>query len=74
MSRAGAKHLLLIGFRNRRLDAAQLAEAVEEALGDALKLSSTDPDSIGSVDARVVSVPSTASRSSRISANSSGLG
>ena len=36
--------------------------------------SATDPDSIGSVDARVVSVPSTASRSSRISANNSGLG
>ena len=34
----------------------------------------TEPDSIGSVAARVVSVPSTASRSSRISANSSGLG
>src|SRR3954470_16203791 len=36
--------------------------------------SSTEPDSIGSVDARVVKVPSTASRNSRISANSSGLG
>jgi len=36
--------------------------------------SSTDPDSIGSVDARVVRVPSTASRNSNISANSSGLG
>jgi hypothetical protein len=35
---------------------------------------STDPDSIGSLAARVVSVPSTASRNSRISANSSGLG
>ena len=36
--------------------------------------SSTDPDRIGSVEARVVSVPSTASRSSRISAKNSGLG
>ena len=36
--------------------------------------SSTEPDSIGSVEARVVSVPSTASRNSSISANSSGLG
>ena len=34
----------------------------------------TDPDSVGSIEARVASVPSTASRNSIISANSSGLG
>ena len=32
------QHLVLIGFRNGGLDAAQFAEAVEEALGDAFEL------------------------------------
>ncbi len=34
----GGQDLLLVGFRNGGLDAAQFAEAVQEALGDALKL------------------------------------
>ena len=46
----------------------------EAVLGTLTTRASTDPDSIGSLAARVVRVPSTASRSSRISANSSGLG
>ena len=32
-----SQHLVLIGFRNRGLDRAQLAEAVEEFIGDALE-------------------------------------
>ncbi len=34
----GGQHLVLIGFRNGCLDAAQFAEAVEETLGDAFKV------------------------------------
>ena len=46
----------------------------EAVLGTLTNRAASDPMLSGSVDARVVSVPSTASRSSRISANSSGLG
>ena len=38
MSRGGRQHLVLIGLGDRRLHRAQFAEAVEEALGDALEL------------------------------------